>query len=131
MARQLTWRMIESIKPYLVSLVKVCLVLLYLHLFYSFFFFFATEHAVEKTEIGKNGNRVESFFLNEAKRFHKHTNQKVEFLRVLWGGVEKATLTMRGFTKSPYGLRKVYNTLESFQKYTEGVFVILKQVKIS
>lgn len=25
-------------------------------------FFFATEHAVEKTEIGKNGNRVESFF---------------------------------------------------------------------
>lgn len=61
MARQLTWRMIESIKPNLVSLVKVCLVLLYLHLFYSFFFF-ATEHAVEKTEIGKNGNRVESFF---------------------------------------------------------------------
>lgn len=94
-------------------------------------FFFATEHAVEKTEIGKNGNRVESFFLNEAKRFHKHTNQKVEFLRVLWGGVEKATLTMRGFTKSPYGLRKVYNTLESFPKYTEGVFVILKQVKTS
>lgn len=44
------------------------------------------------------------------------------------GDVEKATLTMRGFTKSPYGLRKVYNILESSPKYIEGVFVILKQV---
>lgn len=60
MAWQLSWRIIESTKPSLVSLVKVCLVLLYLHLFYSVFF--ATEHAVEKTEIGKNGNRVELFF---------------------------------------------------------------------
>lgn len=39
MARQLAWRITENANPSLVSLVKVCLVLLYLHLFYSFFFF--------------------------------------------------------------------------------------------
>ena len=44
------------------------------------------------------------------------------------GDVEKATLAMRGFTKSQYGLRKVCKTLKSSPKYIEGVFVILKQV---
>lgn len=44
------------------------------------------------------------------------------------GDVEKATLDMRGFTKSQYGLRRVYNTLKSSPKYIEGVFVIMKQV---
>lgn len=44
------------------------------------------------------------------------------------GDVEKATLTMRGFTKSHYGLRKVYNTLKSSPQYIEGVFGIRTQV---